>query len=211
MYVKYPRTCHLPWSPGLAEDGHGLVLFSTAFEGREVVITEKMDGENTTLYRDRLHARSLSGGHHESQAWVRNFHAGMRHQIPPGWRVCGENLYAVHSIAYHGLPSYFLAFSIWDDKNTCQSWDDTVAYAAVLGLEMVPLIYRGPWDEGFVRSLGGTLDTERSEGYVVRVADSFSYEDFGHCMAKWVRGWHVRTPDDWKAQRVVKNSLSREG
>lgn len=36
-----------------------------------VVITEKMDGENTTLYRDGLHARSLDSRHHPSRNWVK--------------------------------------------------------------------------------------------------------------------------------------------
>ncbi len=55
---KYPRTPHLKWSPGRSADDVELAT-TEAFEGEEVVVTVKLDGENTTIYRDYLHARSL--------------------------------------------------------------------------------------------------------------------------------------------------------
>jgi hypothetical protein len=97
-YVKYPRTLHLPWSPGATSDDRIHTNLS-GFEGEEVVITEKMDGENTSLYRDYYHARSLDSNSHPSQSWARQFHAQISWNIPEGWRVCAENLYARHSIA----------------------------------------------------------------------------------------------------------------
>jgi len=49
MRVKYPRTPHLPWSPGASSDDvrH---LNIDHFKNKQVVVTEKMDGENTSLY-----------------------------------------------------------------------------------------------------------------------------------------------------------------
>ena len=58
--VKYPRTPHLPWSPGRTKDDRMLDDTKT-FDGRSVVVTLKMDGENSTIYRDRIHARSIEG------------------------------------------------------------------------------------------------------------------------------------------------------
>jgi hypothetical protein len=208
-YVKYPRTYHLPWSPGLTDDDR-MLPSTKIFEGREVIITEKMDGENTTLYRDYMHARSLDEDHHESRGWVKKLHAEICYHIPDGWRICGENLYALHSVGYQELSSYFLVFSIWDDNNTCLSWDDTVMYAAVLGLETVPLIYRGMWDEQFVRGIGTTTDTKNHEGFTVRIADSFPYGAFRKSIAKWVRKGHVQTTHNWKMRTVVKNGLRNE-
>lgn len=51
-YVKYPRTYHLPWSPGATDDDRVLTdeELEANFSGRMVVATEKMDGENTTMY-----------------------------------------------------------------------------------------------------------------------------------------------------------------
>ncbi len=44
-YVKYPRTWHLPWSPGKSKDDRVLTT-PEVFAGQEVVVTVKMDGEN---------------------------------------------------------------------------------------------------------------------------------------------------------------------
>jgi hypothetical protein len=205
-YVKYPRTYHLPFSPGLTDDDRKLPS-TKVFEGREVVITQKMDGENTTLYRDYMHARSLEEEHHESRGWVKKLHAEICYSIPEGWRICGENLYALHSIAYHDLPSYFMVFSIWDENNICQSWDDTVEYAAVLGLEMVPVLYRGVYDEAMIRKLADSIDTSKMEGFTVRVTDAYPYGSFRKSIAKWVRKGHVQTTHNWKQRTVVKNGL----
>lgn len=42
---KYPRTPHLPWSPGATSDDK-YIQDLNSFKGRKIVITEKMDGEN---------------------------------------------------------------------------------------------------------------------------------------------------------------------
>jgi hypothetical protein len=58
MRIKYPRTPHLPWSPGATSDD--IYQGNTSyFENKVVVVTEKMDGENTSIYRDFVHARSI--------------------------------------------------------------------------------------------------------------------------------------------------------
>lgn len=90
MRIRYPRTPHLPWSPGAGPDDVRITGLS-GLEGRAVVVTGKLDGENTTLYRDGLHARSADSGHHPSRAWVKALHGRIGDAIPAGWRVCGEN------------------------------------------------------------------------------------------------------------------------
>ena len=205
---KYPRTRHLPWSPGASEDdliAEGI----EAFVGERVIVTEKMDGENTTLYRDHLHARSIDSRHHPSRDWVKALHGRMAYLIPEGWRVCGENLYAVHSIAYETLPSYFTAFSIWDADNRCLDWDETCEWAELLELDLVPVLYDGEFDREWFEGLD--LDTEVCEGYVVRLASSFAFEDFGSSVAKWVRKDHVQTDQHWMHKPVVPNGLSSSG
>src|SRR3954466_10688581 len=86
MRVHYPRTPHLPWSPGVTPDDVRAGDLS-GLRGREVVVTEKLDGENTTLYADGLHARSLDSAHHPSRAWVKALHGRIAGSIAPGWRV----------------------------------------------------------------------------------------------------------------------------
>lgn len=202
--VKYPRTLHLPWSPGATDDDR-IHKDLSGFEGQEVVVTEKMDGENTSLYTTYYHARSLDGNSHPSQSWARAHHAKMGWQIPEGWRVCAENLYAQHSIVYTNLRSYLMVFSIWNEHNRCLSWDDTMEWCELLDLIWVPILYRGAWDEQKVRSC---FDPKRgSEGYVVRPTRSFSFGDFRRVMGKFVRAGHVQTTHHWKAQAVIPNGL----
>lgn len=205
--VKYPRTYHLPWSPGATRDDRVLDDLS-GLEGREVVVTVKYDGECTSLYSDGLHARSLDYEPHPSRSRLRALHASLAHEIPAGWRVCGENVYARHSIHYQNLPAHFLVFSVWDARNRCLPWHETVEWAALLGLASVPALYRGVWDEQVVRALyRPTFEGDELEGYVVRLAESFHYRDFRRSTAKYVRAGHVQTDQNWMRQAVVPNRL----
>jgi len=210
-YVKYPRTNHLPWSEGLNEDDRVLTDLS-GFIGRDVVVTEKKDGEQTNMYRDHYHARSVESAHHESQGWCKNFWSQICGDIPEGWRVCGENLFAKHSIAYTDLPSYFMGFGIWTDRNVCLSWDETLEWFDLLGVTPVPTLYRGVFDEAKIKALYDASQWDSVEGYVVRVADEFSYGQFRSSVGKFVRKGHVQTAKHWKhGQRVEKNGLAANG
>ncbi|NRQ40693.1 RNA ligase family protein, partial [Nonomuraea sp. NN258] len=203
MRVPYPRTPHLPWSPGVGDDDVRAGDLS-GFHGQLVVVTEKLDGENTTLYADGLHARSLDSGHHPSRAWIKNLHGRIAAAIPPGRRVCGENLFARHSIAYDDLDSWFYGFSVWDGDH-CLDWDTTVAFLRRLGVPAPPVLWRGVFDERALRAL--RLDTRRQEGYVVRTLDGFSRREFAGRVAKWVRPAHVTTGTHWMHAPVVANGL----
>ncbi|MGW5344650.1 RNA ligase family protein [Streptomyces sp. NPDC004050] len=203
MRTHYPRTPHLPWSPGTtADDVRAAGLAGLA--GREVVVTEKLDGENTTLYADGLHARSLDSGHHPSRAWVKGLQSRIGAGIPAGRRVCGENLYARHSIPYEDLDSWFYGFSVWDGEH-CLDWDRTVRFLHGLGVPTPRVLWRGVFDERALRRL--RVDTARQEGYVVRTSAGFDRADFGRCVAKWVRGGHVQTDTHWMYAPVVPNGL----
>ncbi|AQZ62593.1 unnamed protein product [[Actinomadura] parvosata subsp. kistnae] len=203
MRVHYPRTPHLPWSPGVTPDDVRAGDLS-GLRGREVVVTEKLDGENTTLYPDGLHARSLDSGHHPSRAWVKGLQGRVGGRIPQGWRVCGENMYARHSLAYHELDSWFYGFSVWAGDR-CLGWDRTVAFLRGLGIPVPPVLWRGVFDERALRGL--RIDPERQEGYVVRTAEGFGREEFAGRVAKWVRREHVRTDTHWMHAAVVPNGL----
>lgn len=204
--IKYPRTPHLPFSRGRTSDDK--VLTSTEhFDGKEVVVTEKMDGENTSMYADGFHARSLDSRHHLSRDWLAKFHAGICYDIPKGIRICGENVYARHSVVYKTLPSYFLGFSVWE-QNRALSWDDTIEYFTLLGISPVRELYRGLFNAPRLGALAKSLNTETTEGFVVRLADSFEYIDFSSSVAKWVREKHVQTDRHWMKAAIVPNELA---
>ncbi len=206
MRTKYPRTFHVPFSPGATSDDKVLSSLSH-FEGRRVVVTEKMDGECTTLYADGFHARSIDSRHHPSRDWLARFHASMGFNIPEGWRVCGENVYARHSLAYTALDSFFLGFSVWDAGNRALGWSDTQEMFELLGVACVPVLYRGEFDEAQLRRLVAQLDLSKQEGLVVRLEDGFAYEDFTRSVAKWVRPSHVQTGEHWMHAAVTPNVL----
>lgn len=207
MRVKYPRTPHLPWSPGATSDD--IYQGNTSyFENKIVVVTEKMDGENTSIYRDFIHARSIDSRFHSSRTWVKALQAEIGYKIPECWRICGENLYARHSIVYEELISYFMAFSAWNEKNECLSWENSKRLFEQLGLTTPTELYVGVWCEKTIRSI--VLDTKKQEGYVVRVADSFHFTDFTKSIAKWVRNNHVITDKHWMHAEVIPNTLSSD-
>lgn len=205
---KYPRTPHLPWSPGASDDDVRLSN-CPGFEGRRVVVTEKMDGENTSLYRDWMHARSLDSAYHPSRSLVKAWHATIAHDIPEGWRLCGENLYARHSIAYDDLPGYFFLFSVWNADNECLSWQETEEWARRLGCPAPRVIHQGLWDAKAVRGI--RVDPAVSEGYVVRLEEGFPYRRFADSVAKWVRPSHVTTDQHWMHSAVIPNRLRGDG
>lgn len=200
--VKYPRTAYLPWSPGAKTD---LSMDTTILYGKRVIITEKMDGENTSIYRDAIHARSIDGRHHVSRDWVKNLQSRVGYEIPEGWRICGENLWAKHSIEYTNLKSYFYAFAIWNEYNQCMAWDETMEYFSILGLEPVPVIYDGVFNKE-VEAKMIQHTTPEGEGYVIRPADSFSWSEFRTHVGKWVRPDHVQTHGHWMRARITKNT-----
>lgn len=208
-YVKYPRTWHLPWSPGASDDDK-ILPDTSIFTDKNIVVTRKEDGENTTIYRDYIHARSLDSRHHPSRTWVKALQSRIGYEIPEGWRLCGENLQAKHSIDYDALPSYFLLFAIYDENNVCLDWQTTKDWAELLEIDTVEELYRGPWNEDKVKACKDAPSTwsAQTEGYVVRVEDAFSYPAFRRSVAKYVRPNHVQSDQHWMHQEMQTNGLA---
>jgi hypothetical protein len=209
-YIKYPRSMHLPWSEKLSKDDRKLKNVDH-FEGKEVVVTLKMDGENTSMYNDHIHARSLDSGTHPSRKWVKGLWGRIGYEIPDGWRICGENMYAVHTIQYENLSSYFYVFSIWNERNVCLSWDETVEYTTLLGLVTVPVIYRGVYDEKLIKEAFAMSQKsdQRHEGYVIRLTDEYPYGQFRKSLAKFVAGDFIIKHGHWTQQKLEVNQLRK--
>ena len=211
--IKYPRTFHLPNSPGRSDDDkvHSNEQIREMFEGKQIVITEKMDGENTTIYPDgTTHARSLDSAFHPSRSWIRAKAAEIATLgLPEGWRLLGENLYAKHAIEYNQLPSYFMLFGISNEFNSSLAWDSVEEWARIIEIPTVPVLYRGVWDEKLVKNLfpfASPIGSHTPEGFVVRLADEFSMNDFRTSVAKFVRANHVgATSPHWMTEEVIPN------
>lgn len=214
-YIKYPRTYHLPHSPGRTHDDKSLYDYSI-FEGNEVVITEKLDGENTTFYWDGYsHARSLDSGNHPSRNWSKNRMSSVVYNLPEGWRICGENLYAKHSIHYKNLKSLFQVFSIWDNDNNCLSWSDTDEYTQLLEVDLAPVLYRGLYHNNLISDtlakLQFRMNSDEVEGFVIRNAHQFSYGNFRRNVGKYVRAEHVVANTHWIKTAMIPNETTPWG
>jgi len=201
-------------SGGATEDDRTLTkeeIYSSPLVDEEVVITEKMDGESFSGYGDHCHARSIDSRHHPSRDWAKRRWNEVKHDLPDGWRVCAENTFAFHSVFYENLPAYLLVFSIWNEKNEALSWDETLDWTKLLGLQTVPVLYRGPFDIDILHKLADDLDPNTQEGYVVRTARGFHYDDFDSHIAKYVSAEFKAKLDDsdehWMHKQVVPNKL----
>ncbi|AUZ94893.1 hypothetical protein FDI40_gp086 [Agrobacterium phage Atu_ph07] len=193
---SYPRTFHLPWSEGATSDDKKLRDCSS-FVGKEVIVTEKRDGENTTGYADGyVHARSVDGTGKEYQSFFIKKWREVSFRLPDTLRVCGENLYAKHSISYDNLTDYFEMFGVYDDTRRLH-WDECLLWAEELNLTVVPVLYRGIWDEKKVKSICNSIDTTAVEGIVVSSVETFDVSDFKDNVAKFVRKNHVQTDQHW--------------
>jgi hypothetical protein len=194
---KHPRTYHFPSSPGSSSDDKILQTVSQ-FNGIPLIVSEKMDGENTTMTRDHIHARSIDSETHSSQGWVRNLWGQIRWDIPKGMRITGENLYATHSIFYDDLPSYFMVHGVWDGEVNLPH-EEACEWAELLGLEMAPMMEHVTTD-----SILDLVDKwaawqkhypDTVEGFVIRYAGPIHVSEYKHLVGKWVRAGHVTTMD----------------
>lgn len=200
--VKYPRTPHLPSSPGATSDDKHITAETLAYlsSGIELVVSEKLDGGNYTMTRSSSFARSLDSGTHSWDTKAKAMWARIRWDIPEGWRISGESLHARRSVGYDNLEDIYLVFGIWDETNTLLDWDSMVEYCELLGLKTVPLLYRGSDFKQAVTVWQSQKDESCSEGFVVRSAGRIAYGDFSSSFAKWVRANHVTTDASWRGR-----------
>lgn len=198
---KYVRTYHFPFSPGTTSDDR----IAKDWEGildHEIIMTEKLDGENTCLKESGVYARS------HAAPTVSPWSVKMRelweyHKNALGdLEIFGESLYAIHSIEYERLESYYYIFAIRQEEQWL-GWDEVEFYAEVLGIPTVPVIERGVFTEAEIKEKiktemdnGSRLGGE-CEGFVFRNADGFHVNDFAKNVLKYVRKNHVKTDEHW--------------
>src|SRR6185369_5520012 len=121
---KYNRTFHFPFSPGATNDDK-IATSMDALIGVPIVITEKMDGSNTSLERDGCFARTHSGPpSHASFDGLKALHATIKYKISQSHQLFGEWCFARHSIDYSELPSYFMMFGVRELANAFGAEED---------------------------------------------------------------------------------------
>lgn len=212
--MKYPRTFHVPFSPGGTNDDKRIIDCSN-FIGKKIVISEKLDGSNCCLKKEGVFARSHNKiATHPSFDYMKQLHSQIKYKLTDNAETFGEYCYAVHSITYKELPSYFFMFGVLINQKTWASYDDVLLIADDLGLAVAPELFRGVFNsEKELQNKIEELCSQTSifggerEGCVIRIEDEFPNEDFSKNVAKWVRKDHVQTDEHWMFKSITKQNL----
>lgn len=210
---KYPRSYHVQSSPGTTSDDRIAKTIGMLCRG-EIVMTEKMDGSNTSLSKYGVYGRSRTAPSENGwDAWLKPMWQMMKNDLGD-LEICGENMYGVHSIEYSGLDSHFYIFGIRDTaRDFWLSWEEVEFYAKMLDLPTVPVLFRSDknfrveenWIYNKIDELVATPSLKSDERYgvtpkegvVIRLAGEFPNDMFYNSLAKWVRKGHVTTDEHW--------------
>jgi RNA ligase len=206
----------MPWSPGGTNDDKRATSVDKLI-GVPILLTEKMDGSNTSLEQGGCFARThASAPTHKSFDQLKVLHAQIGFQIPSNMQFFGEWCYAKHSIHYSELPGYFLLFGIreLEDPMFWCDWAEVEDCAEYFKLSTVPVLFKGIANsEKELKELVESLMIQPSvcggirEGVVARVQREFTDNEFSECLLKCVRANHVQTSVHWKDQEIIKNKL----
>ena len=131
--VKFPRTRHLLDAGGNGVSREDLLMTvkeAIAFlKGKVVSVEEKVDGANlgfSVNKNNEIRAQNrshfvISNSHQQFStlgAWISRHSESLLRVLDDGkFILYGEWAYAKHSIFYTRLPSYFVAFDIYDTEN----------------------------------------------------------------------------------------------
>lgn len=226
MTPSYPSTFHWHQSMTVHRDDR-YHKDPTFFVDRDVVITEKMDGGVATINDGNAYARSSNLP--TNLPWftyMKNRTVPKFYDLEITVCVMGEDCYGVHSIVYDPLPDTFFLFHVLDrlidnieTPNTAgdilRSWADCEAMAAAHDVLTVPVLYRGRFaklddiTQFFMDNIGKrSIYGPDREGFVIRDAGAFAFDDFALHTAKFVRPHHVQTDEhwtrNWKPARLLK-------
>lgn len=216
--MKYPRTYHLPFSPGASNDDKVLKSIDHLL-CEPLVVTEKLDGSNVCMSKEGCFARSHSGPpSHPSFDAFKALYASVKYLIPENIYLYGEWCFAKHSIFYNKLLSYLFLFGVKNvTTNVWLSWLEVNDWAKLIRIPTVPIINENITFttikdlETFV-----TEETKKTsacgltlEGIVLRKRKEIADKDFSQMVTKWVRKEHVKTSTHWKHQEMIRNRLRK--
>ncbi len=153
---KYCRSLHAHISLGTTSDDRFMPPgYVAAFAEKEnLILTEKLDGQNNCFNKYGVFARSHTAPTiHPWDKPMRERWELIRHDLKD-LEIFGENMYGIHSIAYHQLESYYYVFAV-REKDRWLSWEEVKFYAAMLDFPVVPEI---PLQKGLAEVYDPALD-----------------------------------------------------
>ena len=220
-FHKFPHTPHLFWlGEGTPREDKILSTGEArAFLDGTVIVEEKVDGANLGLSvgpdgRVRAQSRGnyLAPGRCHTQwnplwPWLAQREQALVTALGDELMLFGEWAYALHTIAYTGLPAWFLAFDVYEPKND-RFWSVAKRNALVekLGIETVPEVFHGRLALNQIASLIGAslIGAPRMEGlYLRREKDGYLQQ-----RAKVVGAeFKQQIEEHWTRRALVLNRL----
>ncbi len=159
--MKYPRSLHAQISLGTTSDDRFMPNgYVAAFASmKELVLTEKLDGQNNCFNKYGLFARSHTSPstHPWDKPLVERWNL-IKNDLKD-IEIFGENMFGVHSISYSEIESYFYVFAV-REMGKWLSWEEVKFYASMLDFPTVPEI---PVE----KELGSFLSEEMDENQVL--------------------------------------------
>jgi hypothetical protein len=204
MIKRYPHTRHWPSSLSVHRDDH-YHQNPDFFVGKSIIITEKLDGGNVKIQNNQVYARSISSV--ANQSWfdyLKSRTLPKLYGVDSDICICGEDLYATHSICYDELPDSFFVFNIIENDLFWHS-DDVLKFSQQYELQHVPILFEGVFHKPdevtnwFMKHI--TYPSKfgpQTEGFVMRTVEKFLYDDFETNVCKFVRKNHVQTDERWE-------------
>lgn len=214
---KYGRSYHYDFSPGTTSDDRINKNWRKDVSNfKNIVHTEKLDGENTCISELGIFARSHAAPtQHPWSNYLKERHGLMVSDLKGmNLELFGENIYAIHSIIYPNIESHFYVFGarildMW------LSWEEVKWYAGFFDLPTVPELLIQPTDDVKViektvidfskqPSTFGSLQNGvepikecTMEGVVSRNLGEYPVKDLSVNLMKYVRKDHVQTDVHW--------------
>lgn len=205
-FFKFPRTRHLH-SLGSAERNDLLMDKKevTGFLGDYVYVEEKIDGANMGIsidgsdyslkFQNRSHYVNASSHQQfcKLNKWADAFGSQLHSILEPDKHILfGEWMYLKHTVPYDNLPSYFVAFDLYDKTNgKFYARPQLEKLLDGTGIPLVPLIY-----EGEVKDVKQLLE---------HINDKSAYGDTN------IEGLYCKVPDENKKYYVNRGKIVREG
>lgn len=204
-FYKFPRTRHLH-SLGSAERNDLLMTNNevTRFLNSYVYVEEKIDGANMGIsidgsdyslkFQNRSHYVNASSHPQfcKLNKWADAFGTHLHSILEPDKHILfGEWMYLKHTVPYDNLPSYFVAFDLYDKTiNKFYARPQLEKLLAGTGIPLVPLIY-----EGEVKDIKQLLE---------HIHKKSAYGDTN------IEGLYCKTPDKDKKYYINRGKIVRE-
>ena len=155
-FVKYPRTPHLFGSKGTDDDKHLSEVESREFIADEsLIVEEKIDGTNVGIHftsagqmvlqcRGHLITQGMHPQYDLFKQWTAVKRGVVEARLEDRYILCGEWVYARHSVHYRQLPHYFFEFDIYDkEEEAFLSLEKRLSLIEGAGIETVPVLHQG--------------------------------------------------------------------